>query len=534
MVAVTSFSQSEILNAILDFFQHRRPQFTPAVAVDIVRSLSQLDRSDRKGFAVALRQEFAARGFRLQHTHALDLTARLLGFTSWPQASHTLDHLTVWYPDGLSRNVGTWDEALDLVQQRCLEIQGSSRELALQADSRGLSLTLRFHGSEVSPAVGLIAAVNVIESGSPRTWHGARSALEGLRRRLEESRRFFIDGYTVARLCSRDYQGVKAAYALHLPDAGSSELVLLRQDHPDEAHEMIEIARGDELECFAQLENALDQAPGTLEIHVVEDAWIVRGGRYRWALSTLRPNDYVPGLGTHFPTEAEYSKLKHRYQLAREIFRQPVPRHSVRKQLADIDGPRERYRVNQHAMLLALNQAGLTWESYCAKYAEESLHELTNELPLWAIMDFANRIAMPDINMVFARPTRADLVRVETDEILRALYQRVDHVTYRVSTALDRDEREIVGDIVREFSESLHAYMLIRAGVVQLPPSDLSHLAWIDDARTLFERTREAGFTLHAGRTPRLFSINGIDLPEGMAPFAFGHSLYLDFGLEGY
>jgi hypothetical protein len=52
--------------------------------------------------------------------------------------------------------------------------------------------------------------------------------------------------------------------------------------------------------------------------------------------------------------------------------------------------------------------------------------------PLWALVDFAQRVPMPDPNSMVARPNRPELVWVERDELLRALRLRSDHVTYRV------------------------------------------------------------------------------------------------------
>jgi hypothetical protein len=48
------------------------------------------------------------------------------------------------------------------------------------------------------------------------------------------------------------------------------------------------------------------------------------------------------------------------------------------------------------------------------------------------LVDFAQRVPMPDPNSMVARPNRPELVWVERDELLRALRLRSDHVTYRV------------------------------------------------------------------------------------------------------
>jgi hypothetical protein len=47
-----------------------------------------------------------------------------------------------------------------------------------------------------------------------------------------------------------------------------------------------------------------------------------------------------------------------------------------------------------------------------------------------------------------------------------------------------------VREIVQEFSESHLAYLLIHGDTLRTAPDDTAHLARIDDAATLFQRTR--------------------------------------------
>jgi hypothetical protein len=200
--------------------------------------------------------------------------------------------------------------------------------------------------------------------------------------------------------------------------------------------------------------------------------------------------------------------------------------------LPDIDSPREHYRVNQHAILLALNKQNMDWDLYCREFGEESLPTLEPTMPLWALLDFAQRVKLVDPNVMFARPTRAELVRADSSEVLRALYLRIDHVVFREPAGFSREQREQVSQIVQTFAESVRTYQLIRGGVMQLSPDDTAHLAWIDDARELFESSHAEGCSLYVGRVPRLFPIEDSKVLEGMTPFAFGHSLYLDFDYD--
>jgi hypothetical protein len=131
MATVTPFPQSEILTAVLDFFRDRKPTLTAPMAVDIIRSLSTVPREDCKAFAAVLRQEFASRGFKLKHTHALQLAAQLMGFQNWPQVSRTLDTLTISFIDGKQTSARDWAHAFDHLCERCLAERDVSRELPL-------------------------------------------------------------------------------------------------------------------------------------------------------------------------------------------------------------------------------------------------------------------------------------------------------------------------------------------------------------------------------------------------------------------
>lgn len=126
-----------------------------------------------------------------------------------------------------------------------------------------------------------------------------------------------------------------------------------------------------------------------------------------------------------------------------------------------------------------------------------------------------------------------EVIAVDTDALPRsraaARHLRVDHVTYRVPSGFAPDLNEHVRSIVQEFAESVRARRLLSSGVLTAPADDTTHFVWVDDAKVLFERTVELGLTLYAGLMPRLLSTQGIELPDGMPPFAFGQSLYVDF-----
>lgn len=537
MASLTPFSQSPTATVLLSFLADHRAKLTAPTLTRLTDDIERLPRSDLDVFTQGLREALDAHDIRVKQSNVRQLTARLNGFQNWQQAVRSLDRFVVECLEGPTEHTRHWTQSFELLAEHCLKHARSlPRELVVRANTAGLTLLARYQDAGDRTAYdGFLAAIRPLDPSFP-WWREVQSPLEHFRRRLEEQRTFFIDGYLAARLCSPDYLVEPLDHPHRLTDCGNAELVLMHQYHGDPAHEMTEIARGDELECFAQLERAHDRAPGSLSIEVNEDAWLIDGKRrYVWALSTLRPQDYRPGLSTFYFSEPEISRLKHRYGLAQATLAQRTPRRPRVKVMDDLDHLRETYRVNQHAILLALDDKGLDWAGYHAQYPDDTPETLSAEMPIVELGYFAHRVPMRDLNQIFARPTRADLELATSDAPLRSLYQRVDHVTYRVPRDLSAELKETVQDMVREFSESLHAYLMIRAGVIESPiEHETAHLAWIDDAHTLFARSRDAGLTLHVGRVPRiLLTPPELKTPEGVTPFSVGHSLYLDFDRVG-
>lgn len=266
--------------------------------------------------------------------------------------------------------------------------------------------------------------------------HEAHPALEKLRRHLEETGKAVLDGYAVLDLCARSHSRPGEMTTVMVVDVPNTELVLHRADDEDDPSSGYEIARGDELTCWHQLElsmrnDTIDEMP-ELEISVPQEGvgcWLVNGCRYVWMRETLKPKEYVPGRIEHFIGPDDCARLLRRYRLAKRIHGTTFKFHEQTKRLEYLGSPPEDYRVNLHFMLHRLNAGGLTWEAYCEKFGAEPL-SAQDRLPVGFVFQFLQNLKVENPNKVFATPNLTDMARVNDDSLLRTLMPRVESVRY--------------------------------------------------------------------------------------------------------
>ena len=302
-----------------------------------------------------------------------------------------------------------------------------------------------------------IAFVNPV--GDASFWlDGSPAILERLRRFVEECGRAILDGVAVLQLCDRPMPQVPLPQPVRPTDAGNSELVLLREDNGIDSYE---IARGDELICWSQLELAEDYRD--IEVAFDDGAWVLSDRRYVWQLVTLHPYDYIPGLVTSTLSTRESEVLLRRYKLAKQLFPGPLKHYEVTKRVQYLSEPSHRWRVDIHRLLLAMNKAGLRWEDYCGEIGSDEA--ISSGLPIGLVMSLLDRLELPDPNVIFTRPPRAELAQVNDDGLLRALMPRIHHVTYRIPSDLAEHVRADVCDAVEEFATSMKLQKHTEAGV---------------------------------------------------------------------
>jgi hypothetical protein len=510
--------------ALWTFIHARAQSFTLAQAIELDATLALLPTRRLDDVAKALEAELRQAGLALKHCHALEAASRYIGYRNLrdatrqhARANFALTRLT----SGAAEYLTTWSEVGASLSEMG---RPASKVLQLSSGSRHVMV------SAVDPAnrnSGMpIALVNPLAGNEGHWLAGAASAFETLRRSFEETGRAVVDGMAVLQLCGGQESRPPSAYSqpVTAEDACNSELVLLREDN--DLQPGYEVARGDELECWAQLQLALDELSDRDIVCDEEDgAWHVGDQRYVWQLATLHPHDYVPGIVMMQLGTSESSRLLRRFRHAQRILGTVLPQCGQSKHLDGVGGLPTRCRVDLHRVLHAMKDRGLTWESYSEESGQEQAMEAL--LPTGFVFALLERLKLPDPNVVLAKPTRSELRRVVDDQLLRSLMPRVDHVTYRLPRGIASGKRQLIEEAIQNFSSSILVKKMHTAGNVAGEP--LPHLVFASDPEELRLTLAEENMELYVGVVPRLFSVPDIQekLPQAW-PFAFGSSLFLD------
>lgn len=527
--------------ALWTFVHLRVPRFTSEAALKVVEGLQPKPDEDPKALAKRLRKALSSAGISLKHTAALDAASRILGHSNWhacnrepavPELKLTMvvtaqeEQFSSWHE--LAPRLAEWLEAWHQVKQTKVFEVRVGRDFILictpepKKDSQAGE-------TEMVPAL----AINPI--GEVNGWLlEAPAAFEMVRRRLEETETAILDGVTTLQVCGRYGPEVLAKLpAAPQPvtpdDISNSELVLLREDNELMPRDGFEIARGDEMTCWSQLELAIkDEAKGQLlDITLEEGAWRVGKGRYVWQMTTLHPDDYVPGQVHTMLNEAEAEKLLRRYRLAKRILGGKVKHHHVTKQLKYLSGPGDIYRVDLHRVFRALSDAGHDWDSFCAETGLEQ--EKAPDVKVGFVMTLAEHLKLKDPNKLFASPPRAKLVKAVDDTLIRSLMPRVDFVRYRTPRDLNPDQVDGIRDAIEDFSSAIRIQKMQQFGQFIDADDPLPYLCFSGDGEELRLKLEALGLEMYVGVMPHLVSTEGIieKLP-GMWSFAFGHAIYLD------
>jgi len=527
-------SEEEQAAALWVFVHLKTPRFTSESAVQVVRRLMPYMGEPPKSLAKRLRKELAAQGLALKHASTLQAAARLLGHESWhgiPAPSPTLKLLILGRPDN-TRPVADWselgailcstaDDWLTERNTRLFQVRFGANYMMMNA-----MVTREGAGTDEPPESWPLLVVNPVEASD--TWlDGAGTALERLRRFLEESGRAVLDGVEVLHLCESNRKGPAYGWPQRkASEVCNAELILLRADHEWDAG--YEIARGDEMSCWYQFELAIkDHRGADIAMDEEDGAWHVGTGRYVWQMSTLRPTEIVPGLTLSELGPRHSPRLFRRYQLAKRIYSGRLIHHEQTKRLEYLGTAPETYRVDLHQLLLAMSKLDLTWERYCSEIGQGIPME--PQLPIGFVLALLKRLDLKDPNIVFARPTRSELARVDDDQLLRALLPRVDHVLYRLRRGIAGPMKSIASEAIAEFATSIRLSKLQSGGQFVDPKDPLPYLVYASDGEELRLKLEEQGLVMYAGVVPHLFSTKGIiQETENMWPFALGHSLFLD------
>ncbi len=531
-----SLSPEEQAAALWTFVHLKVPRFTSQSALEVVSELLPSGASDVKPLAKRLRHALAHRGVSIKHEAALQAASRLLGYDSWHGARQASSPLRLKFRailahEGSEELLPDWASAGRRLVQACEEYlrRGPKRLFHVYLSRRSLSLTVR-DGTSRFP----IALINPVIDGAPFWQPGLLSALETLRRNLEETGSAVMDGLAVLQQCEE-----RPVYAGDGPpgdvdDLVNSELVLKRVD--DAFDGGFEVARGDEVACWAQLEQAAEspQPVVTLDEH---GGWQTQRGRYVWELHTLTSQIPAPLLKVQALPVAASRRLLRRYKLAKKVLGQRlVPQEQI-KSIEYLRDTPETVRVNLRRLLAEMQAKSLTWDSYASETGQDLAPG--DVLPLGFVFGLLERLAVTEPHRYLAPPPREQLVPVVDDKLLRALMPRVFHVRYLLRASLDEDGKAQVRNAIEEFGTSLRLFHMQAEGTFLSSENQLPRLVWSTGAEDLLAKFEELGLAVSVGVMPHLMAykleaqeVQQLDAFPGttMWPFSFCYSLYLDLG----
>lgn len=537
--APTPPSESLQAAALWTYVHLKVPRFTSERALDVVRNLTiRPDEDDTKTLATRLQREMTRQGVAMKRAYAIEAAARLLGHESWHTANRASRPRTL----ALELMGATGKQEFKSWQDLAPVVLDYAKEWLRQARPKwpvfrldhvpGL-LTIWAPAAQPVRPHDAMPLMTVRPLGSGENWlEGSPAAFETVRRGLEETGLAVLDGFTVLQLCGR-YSADERARLPSIPrpldtrDTCDSELVLMQGDNDVFPGDGFEIARGDELNCWYQLDLAMRDKDAK-EIAVGESGvWRIGSLRFYWQMNTVQPTKFAPMLTTTLLDTRASEKLFRRYKLAKRTFSGALKHPDTPKRLTYLAGPGSTFHVDQHRILVALERAGLTWESFCE--AEGIAQPRASEVQVGFVMQLVERLKPENPNHFFTRPNRSEMARADDDSVLRTLAPRTDHVTYRLTRNADAELKEAVRKAVEEFSSSQYVRRLTEAGALQ-HADPLPYLVYASDGQELLASLNALGLVLYVGVMPWLMPIDReqLQLPENSWSYAMGHQLYLD------
>lgn len=544
--APQSLSTESQATAFWAYIQAAAPHFTLSAALEVIAQLQPLS-ADPKVLAKQLRQVLTRYGISIKHMNALQAACRLQGASSWYTTENSsqslLKFLTLDKDQYGEQAFDSWSSLADALREwaDCLLARGQLPLGILQVSFTEHSVQFMTPVSSDDPdklpelwPLGTITSVRNDEEW----FQGSAAAFEKLRRHLEENSKAVLDGYSVLKLCAHSNDLADDPLAVGLKDVVNSELVLMREDNEDDPRSAYEIARGNEITCWHQLELSLrdevTQSLPPLNITIPAEgvgAWRVNGIRYIWFLETLKPQDYVPGRSVYQIGIPDCEQLFRRYRHAKRIQGYGFKYHEQTKLVEYLSRPPEEYRVYPHFILRTLQSAGFTWETYCEKFEGEVI-PMSDKLPVGFVGEMLKNLNVEQINHVFAKPNLSEMALIEDDALLRALMPRVCAVRYSRPRDLDQETADALREAVDDFSAALNVQKWASTGT--FTAEELPYLVHANEPIELIGKIEDIDLKMYAAVVPHLTSTKGI-IPEmpNVWPWAFGNAVYLRFERVG-
>lgn len=503
--------------ALWSFLKLRNPRFDVKTVLAIVQRLVPQPGEDVKRLAKRLKGELAEAGVSIKHVIALEAAARLLGNETWFSSNEQPVPATLSLQSLVNLGditVKSWRDLSEALAKHGTYALSVDHASALQVEPGETMLTLNAVTRDGQGPTRHTPLCVVLPGEHKGAWlNGAAATFESLRRRFEETGQAVVEGLAVLALCTDT--GNDASFP---PSASAlTELVLLRFDGDTQGG--YEIARGNEFTCWSQFELA-SQGDGlrsyeqwvTPDVQMEGAGWRCADSRYQWQLARLSKSGATTRLTTRDLSETASHRLLRRYLLARRRFNGRMPHFDQPRNFAHIGRPADVYRVSVSRIDAELAKANLTWDTFLQRYGS-------------------------DVPLSPEPPSRSELQRVDTDEILRALMPRAESVRYYVAAALPDEQKTEAREAIQEFADGMQARMLMTTGTIQQQGVPLPNLVYAAEAEELRAKLDACGLTMYAGHMPNITAARTLpgfsqiqqrsDLPP-ISPLAWGTSIFIE------
>lgn len=467
------------------FIQAKARRFTSAEALEVVTSLGDISQFDLKDLARRLKAALSERRVSLKYISALKVAAQMQGHASYhaPSVAATRPALLqlVSAAKWLNRPIRDWKEG---IEQFCCFAEGDQ-----EAGSLHSIYQVGFTPTSVTMGTPRMTAVD--EAGRPVAelqlqWAeqdsllaAAIAGVETMRRRYEEAGRAIIDGLAAAQFCLHNPHT-----DAHPDDPANSELVVIDVTPGPGIGD--EVARGDEVKCWAELEflHPAEKSP----VQSLDDAiWVLDKCRYEWRLSTIRMDGVTPWLVTRPLTTAESARLFRRHRNA-VVNRRYFDNEDRVKALPSVT--------------TATQQVELDLE-YLRKYmSNEFARELTHQrrVSVDMLVKLAQVLKLQDPSVLVRKPKRSELRLLRDDELLRAFISRVHDVVCEIPRRLSDDVAIEVNKAVDSILSGLKMDVILANGEVHNTfPRTPPYMVYANQGKDALSRLQELGLVVYAG-----------------------------------
>lgn len=520
--AATPSSAEAQAAALWTFIHLRTPRFASADALEVVKELAAIPNDDVKTIAKKLKTAMAVKGFSLKHTHALDAAARLLGHDSW----HSGGSQSITKPlqlrshfQGFDGPLATWGEAMQMFGDYC-EGEISAGGMCLyhfRFAANSVSMDLPFTHSRDSFGRTMPLMQVQWAPQDRKQLAAAVAGVETLRRRLEESGRGLVNGLAATQFCIQTPHSEPV-----FEDPLNSELVVV--DMTPGAGYLEEISRGDEVKCWADLEELFEQG---MAFAADGNYWVSASRRLEWSLCTVRAAAPAPQILSRSLTADETARLLRRHRNAVRFERSFIREDRVK--------PMEALRVD--ALGVDVDWERVDLETARTRFDRRELQETfgvrsgrTSKMSTEEFAKLVDLLDGPNPSELIRKPKRSELVRLDNNRVLRTFVSRIQDVVYEVPRRMDDAVVKAVDEAVNMMLTALRFDVETTDGLtIEGFPRSGPYLIYANQGKELLAKLEELGLVAYAGITTSVSRLRvGEYLNAKSQPLRFDRVLLLD------